>query len=350
MPRLRQPTAKKEELFDSDAATPAVEEQEKPVQEAAVTETPKPFELQQEAPPAPVVEEPRIDDAAAALKKQIDEIRRSEALQREQVDAQWKQKFDRMGAEQAIKDISNQRDRLKSERMALEGSHSAAKATVEKALSDLRNAENSGDTDSKIEATGRLVSAQGDMGKFEAGIAEIQAKRRELRDERDKLRKAVPDQQQAQVQSQQPQQPQRKTVEELAASLPVAEAEWLRQHRDYVEDPTKFSRLSSASQVAYNEGLQVGNPAYIPRVEEVMEFLNGGGRAAPEPVKRSPPVSAPVSREVPSASGARAQSKVTLTAAQREAAKDSGVTEAEYARQLVKYQQMVADGTYGGHR
>ena len=126
MPRLRQPTAKKEELFDSTEALSGMKQVSPEeaaavaaVEEAPVSETPEPFELQQEAPPAPVVEEPRIDDAAAALKKQIDEIRRSEALQREQADALWKQKFDRMEAEQAIKDISNQRDRLKSERMAL---------------------------------------------------------------------------------------------------------------------------------------------------------------------------------------------------------------------------------------
>ena len=344
MPRLRQPTAKKEELFDSDAATPAAEEQEKPVKEAAVSETPEPFEQPQESPPAPVVEEPTIDDAAAALKKQIEEIRRNEARQREQVDAQWKQKLDRMGAEQAIKDISNQRDRLKAERMALEGSHSAAKATVEKAMSDLRNAENSGDADAKIEAMGRLVSAQTDMGKFEAGIAEIQAKRRELRDERDKLRKAVPEQPTVQDQ------PQKRTIDGVTANLPAAEAEWVRQHPEYIEDDRKYGYLVNASQIAYNEGLKVGEPAYLPRVEEVLEFLSGGGRPAAEPPKRSPPVSAPVSREAPSSSGQRPTGKVTLTAAQREAAKDSGITEAEYARQLVKYQQALADGTYGETR
>ena len=56
-------------------------------------------------------------------------------------------------------------------------------------------------------------------------------------------------------------------------------------------------------------------------------------------------MSAPPSRDVPSFSTGRPQGgPVRLTAAQKEAAQFSGVSEAEYARQLVKMERMKAAG------
>jgi phage I-like protein len=69
------------------------------------------------------------------------------------------------------------------------------------------------------------------------------------------------------------------------------------------------------------------------------------------PTRLSPAhVSAPVSREVPSASGLRSPGRVTLTAQQREAAKMSGVSEAEYARQLLRLRELQASGEYSDRR
>jgi hypothetical protein len=71
----------------------------------------------------------------------------------------------------------------------------------------------------------------------------------------------------------------------------------------------------------------------------------------PKPTRLSPAhVSAPVSREVPSASGLRSPGRVTLTAQQREAAKMSGVSEAEYARQLLRLRELQASGEYSDRR
>ena len=59
-------------------------------------------------------------------------------------------------------------------------------------------------------------------------------------------------------------------------------------------------------------------------------------------------VSAPVSREVPSGGGTRQNGKITLTKEQQEAARISGVTETEYARNLVKMNEAKANGQYTG--
>ncbi len=88
-------------------------------------------------------------------------------------------------------------------------------------------------------------------------------------------------------------------------------------------------------------------------VVEEMHKLAAVNGAAPkqEPLRRPPPsspppmVSAPVSRSAPTAAGSR-YSRVTLTADQREAARISGVTEAEYARQLPELDRAKAEGRY----
>jgi hypothetical protein len=70
----------------------------------------------------------------------------------------------------------------------------------------------------------------------------------------------------------------------------------------------------------------------------------------PQPQQRTSIVSAPVSRDVPSGTTPRKNGKITLTAEQRESARISGITEAEYAKQLEKYREMKANGTYGDGR
>ena len=62
-------------------------------------------------------------------------------------------------------------------------------------------------------------------------------------------------------------------------------------------------------------------------------------------------VSAPVSRESPSWSGGQStgrNSRITLSPAQKEAARIAGISEVEYARNLLRLQQAKANGHYGG--
>jgi phage I-like protein len=62
-------------------------------------------------------------------------------------------------------------------------------------------------------------------------------------------------------------------------------------------------------------------------------------------------VSAPVTRDVPNASGKRqSNGKVTLTPREVEAAKIAGITVEEYAKQKVRKEEMVASGEYGEQR
>jgi hypothetical protein len=63
--------------------------------------------------------------------------------------------------------------------------------------------------------------------------------------------------------------------------------------------------------------------------------------------------SAPVSRQMPSSydelrSGVRSGGAITLGAAEKEAAKIAGVSEEEYAYQLLRLQEFKRNGHYGG--
>jgi hypothetical protein len=79
-------------------------------------------------------------------------------------------------------------------------------------------------------------------------------------------------------------------------------------------------------------------------------------RARPQPQEQAKPtrlsaahMSAPVSRQIPSGGIARG-GRITLTLEQREAARLSGITEAEYAKQLLRLCQLQAAGEYSDRR
>jgi hypothetical protein len=67
--------------------------------------------------------------------------------------------------------------------------------------------------------------------------------------------------------------------------------------------------------------------------------------------RRSAFVSAPVSREVPSASGSRGSRQIRLSAEEREAAKMAGISEVEYAKQKQRFAEAREnEGRYGDRR
>lgn len=135
-----------------------------------------------------------------------------------------------------------------------------------------------------------------------------------------------------------------------------------------------YAALGHLHHAALNSGLADTSPQYFSFLDEQLAALhaqhpsNAGKqlidemqqRAAqhqeqqetkPAPVRlNSAHVSAPVSREVPSANGSRTGGKITLSREQLEAAQMAGVTPAEYARQLLRLNEMKANGDYQERR
>lgn len=137
------------------------------------------------------------------------------------------------------------------------------------------------------------------------------------------------------------QQPTADTVEGVIAAnpaLPTRDRDWLRAHPDAITDPAKFERLQSTAAFATQKfGGQTD--AYYAFIEQELGYKTAQPDQKPQPAARKQPqVAAPVSRETSSGighEGARTGSKVRLSPAQRQAAKDSGVTDAEYAKNLI---------------
>jgi len=126
--------------------------------------------------------------------------------------------------------------------------------------------------------------------------------------------------------------------------------------------------LGAFHHAALDAGLVDCSPSYFEFLESQLAALHTQPAAAlaqelqeraaqpapePTPTKTRPMggiVSAPVSRDVPNAMGRRTPAKITLTPAEVDHAKVSGITPEEYARQKLRLAQMRASGEYGEER
>lgn len=167
---------------------------------------------------------------------------------------------------------------------------------------------------------------------------------------------------------------QTETLQQQAAAMQAAQErrhQWLASNEAAQKN---YAALNALHGEALQSGLTDTSPEYFDFLNNRLAALqsqhpsNAGKHLINEmqqlAAQNSPPeppakpaeslsaahVSAPVSREVPSASGHRSPGKVTLTAAHLEAAKIAGVSPTEYARQLVRLQEMQASGEYSERR
>ena len=151
-------------------------------------------------------------------------------------------------------------------------------------------------------------------------------------------------------------------------AMPAHIEKWLAEHPQYMDrnDVIAQTEISLATMKATRDGLTWNDDDFLPSIERYLGIApRGNGHAEQRPVERpapapaappryaapprqqrsTAPVSAPPSRDVPSFSTGRPQGgPVRLTPAQQEAARFSGISEQEYARQLVKMERMKASG------
>jgi hypothetical protein len=142
--------------------------------------------------------------------------------------------------------------------------------------------------------------------------------------------------------------------EQRIEKMPESAKSWLRKHPEFINDTALNNKIGNAhAYLVNNRGVEAFSTAYFDALDD--EF---GFRAAPvevQPQRRSMPVSAPVSRDVPTASGQRqSSSKITLSpdevAIARSAFTASDMTNAQkellYAQNKRKLQTMRANGQY----
>jgi hypothetical protein len=343
MPRLRQPrklaeiddTESVSKLFDSSMIKPKEEEAPHENVEAKEQAT-GPVEVSIE-PKVEVAEPEKKEDPALALQKQLEELKKSEEVSRN-LAIQAKQREDQKDRElQEVNRRAAEADKkvIQADYQTITTGLEAAKERLESAKRDLRTAETSGDIEAKIEAQDRLADAKYDFRTYQNAKIEI--------DERFEAEKAAPKVEPKQ-EAKQP------TVEQAIDSwnLPEITTKYLKAHPGYVTDTVRFNELRYWNDRAVKAGLQVHTQPYIDYVEEKM---NPPAEEKVEPKQeqqRTNIVSAPVSREVPSSSGTRPSGKITLSKEEQEAAKISGITETEYARQKSALLLAKQNGQYTG--
>jgi hypothetical protein len=300
-------------------------------------EAPGPFEAEDDQTPPP--KQASEDEATKLLKKQIEDLRRSEEAERQRADQAARDREAAVREAQASKAeaLKFQNAATQNQYDAITSGLAAAQAEIERAKGDIKTAIQAGDADLQTDAYGRLAEAAANAKILQDGKLELEEKAKALKE--------------APVKTEQPQQ----QGDQLDRSgLPDTAKNWLRKHPEYLTDQRKNSKI----QALHWDVIDEGHKAFSPEYYESMEVHLGMREAPkveedddpPQQQQRTSIVSAPVSREVPGGSAPRKNGQIKLTAEQREFARISGVTEAEYAKQLEKINTMKANGTYGDGR
>lgn len=330
MPRLRQP---------QERPTPEPDPQlqaQNPEQEEEIPhpgEETLPFEEKVEKKEE--AEEPVLkteeEDPSAALKKQIEALKRSEAIARSQVERERDEALRRLQEYEAEVGKSR-KEVVQSQHEAISTALGAAQQEAESAKRDIKQSIVNGDVDAQVEAQERLATARANISRLEDGKLELES------------RISAPEE---------PKKPQTPTVESTINDLKIPEVgkSFLREHPEFLTNPSLNIRIQNWHIEA------IEDKGFKPFDDDYMDYINERAgfkepevepEVQPQP-KKAPIVSAPVSREPPSTPTSK-RGTYTLNALQREAARMAGITDLEYAKQLQKLNEMKANGSYGEQR
>lgn len=131
--------------------------------------------------------------------------------------------------------------------------------------------------------------------------------------------------------------------EQAVSTLSPASQAWARRNPACFTDPTTYKKVLAAHYAAVADDIQPDTPAYFDMLEERVGLKQKPTErteaATPAKIRHG----APPSRDGGTGSVSRLQgNKITLTAAEREAARISGLTDQEYATQLIKLERATA--------
>lgn len=286
--------------------------------------------------------QPEPEDDRLALRKQVEDLAKAETLAKQQMQEQQRlaEQFQRERDEAIRKAAEQGKEVLQSQQDAILNALNAATAEAAKAKTDIKNAIDAGDSEAQTEAYERLAKATSNINRLEEGKDAIERQIKES-----------PQLQERTVDQGDP-------IDRM--QMPQASRDMLKQHRDYLTNPRLNAKLNNAHFDAIDAGHSEHSDAYREFIaiqlgwkekpqEQQKEQQKEQQTQPNQQQQRMPPVSAPVSRETPSAgNGQRQSGPVTLTAEQREYARISGITEAEYAKQVKKLQEAKANGQYTG--
>ena len=323
MPKIREPKPEEEvkKPYDPMAKIEDTDDEETVVDVKAE---------ESETQPETKGEEDGSKDAAEELRQQIEALKRSEEAARREAETARRERAEALRQAEERSDAlrKEEKRRTQSEYDAISSAIAAAQAETEASKRDIRSAIADGDIDSQTSAYERLAKAQANLARLEGGKEALEESQREEQARRD----AVKDQP--------------KQAKDPMDDWPIPDnaKQWLRSHPDYLTDPRKNAKIQSLHYEILDEGHEQFSPGYFESLE-----IHLGMRKPHQPApqrEKEVVVSAPVSREVPSGGGQRSPSQVKLTKEEREAAAYSGISEAEYAKNKIRLEELKRNGYY----
>lgn len=315
---------------------------------------PEPKEAKPPEPKPPKAPEPPPEDEEKiSLKKQLEDMKRANAEsdrraeeynRRMQEATELARKREHELSVAGTRAESAEYDSIITAISAAETEATSAQSAKISANSRALAAQAANDIPQLEQALKDAAEADRKMARAEARLMQFEDAKASLEERRERMTKA------AQEQKTQPQQP--TTWEEYIDTLQginQAQRNWLKNHLEFMQDGPKGRKLGVAHDEAIAAKLSPGSDEYFKFIEENLGLRQRESDPEDEPARESSVVvSAPVSREPPTPSGQRT-TRITLTPAQREAAKSAGISEVEYAQQLRRLQELKRQGMYGEH-
>lgn len=295
-------------------------------------------EVEVEVKPEPPKQKRATREEVTDLKAQVEALKQAEQLRNEE-NARLTRERDEAIARTTQVEGEVRTTKLSAEEATLatiETAMAGAKQNIETAKRAIASAVSQGDTEGQVEALDQLATARAYLSKLEDGQIEMKQRIEVLKQE-------PPEKPKVEASSD--------PIERM--NIPTAGKDWLRAHREYATDNRKNAKLQAAHWDAVDEGHKPFSTEYFASVERILGLREPEVETEEEveeevAVERTPIVSAPVGRRVPGQDTQR-PGTVRLTQAQVDAAKASGVTPAEYARNLLKLKDMKKAGHYGEH-
>lgn len=128
-------------------------------------------------------------------------------------------------------------------------------------------------------------------------------------------------------------------IEQMASRTSPKSAQWLRDNKDNIRDERTIRKMFRAHEDAIDEGLAADSDEYFEFIEGRLGFNRGeenpmSAASAPSQRRSAPPPAAPVSR-----GNSTRPNVVRLTREQAEMAKMMGMSESDYAKNMLALQK-----------
>jgi hypothetical protein len=346
MPRLKPPPTKEE-------PKPIVEDHEPPVGDIEIhlpDEGTGETTIDLAAPPAPEPKpapKPKAQDDSPLQKALVDQ-QRAEELQRQNTERLQRERDDALRlANERAEELERERgDRQDAQYNSVLTAIAAEQSTIAKAEADYAAHAQAGDWTAAAAAQRLMAGAAARLDRLEDGKQAFESKR--------EAAKTAPPVQKTAA-------PAPTGFEHQIRDLPENAKTWLRNHPEFVNDTALNKKINATHMyLTDNKGVQAFSTAYFDALDQEFGFKTAAPapQAAPQPQRRSMPVSAPVSRDVPSATGVRQSQTMTLTEEERKIARTSIMDRPDmpnltneqkeyiYAQNKRKLHAMRANGSY----